>query len=117
MNKFEWYKPRSNRPYISIAKYRIGFSDGLIKEMGRAKYVQLGYSDEMKSMIIKPLPDLHIENNEYRIKVTGGKTPRIVNRGFIRYLISKGIKVEDKARKYIAIWNEEDNICLIELKG
>ena len=117
MNKFEWYKPRSNRPYISIAKYRIGFSDGLIKEMGRPKYVQLGYSDEMKSMVIKLLPDLHIENNEYRIKVTGGKTPRIVNRGFIRYLISKGIKVEDKARKYIAEWNEEDNICLVELKG
>ena len=117
MNKFEWYKPRSNRPYISITKYRIGLSDGLIKEMGRANYVQLGYSDESKSMIIKPLPDLHIEDNEYRIKVTGGRTPRIVNRGFIRFLISKGIEIGDKARKYIAMWNEEDRICLIELKS
>ena len=117
MNTFEWYKPRSNKPYISIAKYRISFSDGLIKEMGRSKYVQLGYSDEMKSMIIKPLPDLHIENNEYRIKVTGGRTPRIVNRGFIRFLISEGIKVEDKAKKYIAIWNEKEKICCVELKG
>ena len=117
MNTFKWYKPRSNRPYISIVKYRICFSDGLIKEMGRPKYVQLGYSDETKSMVIKPLPDLHIENNEYRIKVTGGKTPRIVNRGFIRFLISEGIKVEDKAKKYIVIWNEKENICCIELKG
>ena len=113
MNKFEWYKPRSNRPYISIVKYRVSFSDGLIKEMGRPEYVKLGYSDESKSMMIKPC----ISDDEYKIKVTGGKTPRILSRGFIRFLISKGIEIGDKSRKYIAAWDKEDMICLVELKG
>ena len=110
---YEWYKPKSCRPYISIAKYRIGLSNGLMKEMGKVKWVKLGYSDETKSMVIKPCdPD-----DEYRLRITGGIGPRIVNRGFIRYLISKGIQIDDKVRKYIAIWNTEDKICLIELKG
>jgi len=111
MNNFEWYKPRSNRPYVSIVRYRISFSDGLVEEMGRPSWVKLGYSDESKSMVIKPC----LSDDEYKIKVTGGRTPRILSRGFIRYLISKGIQVGDRARKYIAIWNKEDNICLIEL--
>ncbi|MBA7584053.1 hypothetical protein ES708_26005 [subsurface metagenome] len=113
MNKFEWYKPRSGRPYVSIVRYRVSFSDGLIKEMGRPEYVKLGYSDESKSMVIKPC----ISDDEYKIKVTGGKTPRILSRGFIRFLISEGIKIEDKAKKYIAIWNEKEKICCVELKS
>ncbi len=113
MNDFEWYKPRSGRPYVSIVKYRISFSDGLIKEMGRPEYVVLGYSNESKSIVIKPC----ISDNEYKIKVTGGKTPRILSRGFIRFLIAKGIEIGNKSRKYIATWNKEDGICLVELKG
>ncbi len=96
MNAFEWYKPRGNKPYVSITRYRICLSEGLIKEMGRPKC---------------------LIDDECKIKVTGGQTPRIVNRGFIRFLISKGITIEDKAKKYIAIWNKEDEICLVELKG
>jgi hypothetical protein len=117
VNTLEWYKPKSDRPYISITKYRIGISSRLFEGMGKPKYVQLGYSNETESMVIKPLPSLHIEDNEYGIKITGGKSPRIINRGFTRFLISKDKKVENKARKYIATWNKEEKICYVELKG
>ena len=107
----DWYKPKKNKPYISVTKYRIGFSESLFKEMGKFKYAKMAYSDG--SIMIKPCD----EDDECAIRVTRGKAPRIVNRGFIRYLISKGVKIEDKAVKYIAEWNAEDGICLVELKG
>lgn len=113
MDNFEWYKPRGNRPYVSITRYRICLSEGLIEEMGRPTWVKLGYSDKSRFMLIKEC----LIDDECKIKVTGGQTPRIVNRGFIRFLISKGITIEDKAKKYIAIWNKGDEICLVELKG
>lgn len=110
---FEWYKPKRNRPFVSIVKYRINFSDSLIEEMRRPEYVELGYSDETNLMAIKPC----IKDSEYAIKVTGRRVPKILNRGFIRFLIGKGIQIENKTRKYIAVWNAKDGICIVELKG
>ncbi len=113
----EWYKPKTGKPYISITKYRINFSKRLIEDIGQPKHVQLGYSDETKQLVIKPLPLLNIEDNKYSIKITGGKHQRIVNRGFIRFLLSNEVKIEDKARKYIATWNEKDSMCYVDLKS
>lgn len=83
--------------------------------MCKPKYVQLGYSNKDKSMAIKPLPSLHIENNKYGIKTTlvGINSLRIANRGFIRFLISKGIIIENQAKKFKAIWDRKDKICYV----
>ncbi len=116
--KFEWYKSQKGKAYISLMKYRMGFSSKLVKDMLKPKYVQLGYSDEAVSMAIKPLPSLHIEDNEYGIKTTllSGNTMRVVSRGFIRFLISKGVVIEDKAKRYKAVWREEDKVWCVSLK-
>ena len=111
MSSFEWYKPRRREPYISIVKYRIGFSSELIREMERPEYVKVGYSDESKSMAIQHCN----KDDEHAIKVTGKINPRILTRGLIRYLIDKGVPVEGKVTKYKATWNEVDKLCLVEL--
>lgn len=110
MNNYEWYKPEIGDSYMCIGKCRIGLSKKLFEDMDKPKYVQLGYWDKTKSIVIKPCD----ENSKYKIKIKSGKyPPRINNKGFIGFIINKGIKLEDKARRYKAIWDEENKVVTI----
>lgn len=110
MNNFEWYKPETGKSYMSIGKGRTGLSKKLFEDMGKPKYLQLGYCGKTKSIIIKPCN----EDSEYKVEIKSGKyPPKINNKGFIKFIIGKGVKVEDKAKKYMALWNEEDKIGYI----
>ena len=111
MTNFDWYKPETGKSYMSIGKCRIGISKKLFDDMDKPKYIQLGYFDKTMSIIIK----LCNKNSEYRIEVKSGKyPPKINNRGFIEFLISKGFKIENKAKRYMAVWNEVEKVGYIK---
>lgn len=111
MNNFEWYKPKTGKSYMSIGKCRTGLSKKLFDDMDKPKYIQLGYWDKKKSIVIKP----YNEDNEYKIEIKSGKyPPKINNKGFVKFLINKGWKIENRAKRYEAIWNEETKVGYIK---
>lgn len=96
---------------MSLGKHRIGLSKKLFDNMDKPKYIQLGYWDKEKSVVIKPCG----EDSEYKIEVKAGKyPPRINNKGFIKFMIDNGINIEDKTKKYKAIWDNKDKVGYVK---
>lgn len=95
---YNWYKSEG-KSYICLSKKRIGLSKKLFNDMSTPNYVKLGYCDKLKSIIIKNCN----ENDEHRLEIKSGKYPAKINSlGFIVFLISSGVKIENKAKRYMA---------------
>jgi len=110
MLNVEWYESDICDLFMSIGKNRIGLSKKLFDDMDQPEYVQLGYLDKGKRIIMRPC-DI---NSEYGIKVKSGKyPPKINNKGFIEFLINKGFEVKEKTIKYKAIWDKEEEVYYI----
>ena len=117
--KYEWYSPTTGAPVVSVAEYGITFNNGAIEMMGKPEYVILGYDEENKFIGVKPC-DVNEENRVEFYKKMKNKYIRLANKDFIRFLksiISEDIKIESKAKKYVAKWDKEEKILYIDLNS
>ncbi|MBA7497895.1 hypothetical protein ES704_00629 [subsurface metagenome] len=117
--KYEWYSPTTGAPVVSVAEYGITFNNGAIEMMGKPEYVILGYDEENKFIGVKPC-DVNEENRIEFYKKMKNKYIRLANKDFIRFLksiISEDIKIESKAKRYVAKWDKEEKILYIDLNS
>lgn len=117
--KYKWYSPTTGAPIVSLAEYGITFNIGAIEIMGKPDYVMLGYDEEENLIGVKPCN----KNEENRIefyKKIRNKYIRLANKDFIRFLksnINKDIKIEAKAKRYVAKWDKVEKILYIDLNN
>jgi len=117
--KYEWYSPTTGAPIVSIAEYGITFNIGAIEIMGKPKYVMLGYDEEEHLIGVKPC-DENKENRMEFYKKFRNKYIRLANKDFIRFLksrIREDIKIEAKAKRYVAKWDKEEKILYVDLNN
>jgi hypothetical protein len=117
--KYEWYSPTTGAPIVSLAEYGITFNIGAIEIMGKPKYVMLGYDEEENLIGVKPC-DENKENKIEFYKKLRNNYIRIANKDFIRFLksrISEDIKIEAKAKRYVAKWDKTEKILYIDLNS
>jgi hypothetical protein len=117
--KYEWYSPTTGAPIVSLADYGITFNIGAIEIMCKPEYVMLGYDEEENLIGVKPC-DKNIENRIEFYKKLRNNYIRIANKDFIRFLksrISKDIKIEAKAKRYVAKWDKTEKILYIDLNS
>lgn len=108
---YEWYKPKMGKPYISIARYGITFSRGAMEKAGNPTHIMAGYDEKNNKIIINPCD----ENERYGMRLRTVKYTRLNSMGFIKFLISKGIKVESKAERYYFQWDEDMKAFYVDL--
>jgi len=116
---YEWYSPTIGAPVVSLAEYGITFNNGAIEIMGKPEYVILGYNEEKKLIGVKPC-DENEENKIEFYKKIRNKYIRLANKDFIRFLksrISEDIKIENKAKRYVAKWDKVEKILYIDLNN
>ena len=117
--KFEWYSPTTGAPIVSLAEYGITFNIGAIEIMGKPDYVMLGYDEEENLIGVKPC-DENEENKIEFYKKIRNKYIRLANKDFIRFLksiINEDIKIEAKAKRYVAKWDKAEKILYIDLNS
>ena len=117
--KYEWYSPTTGAPVVSVAEYGITFNNGAIEMMGKPEYVILGYDEENKFIGVKPCDETEENRIEFHKKMKN-KYIRLANKDFIRFLksiISEDIKIESKAKRYVAKWDKEEKILYIDLNS
>ena len=117
--KYKWYSPTTGAPIISLAEYGITFNIGAIEIMGKPDYIMLGYDEEENLIGVKPCDETEENRIEFHKKMKN-KYIRLANRDFIRFLksiISKDIKIESKAKRYVAKWDKEEKILYIDLNS
>lgn len=117
--KYEWYSPTTGAPIVSLAEYGITFNIGAIEIMGKPEYVMLGYDEDENLIGVKPC-DKNIENRIEFYKKLRNNYIRIANKDFIRFLksrISEDIKIEAKAKRYVAKWDKTEKILYIDLNS
>jgi len=117
--KYEWYSPTTGAPVVSVAEYGITFNNGAIEMMGKPEYVILGYDEENKFIGVKPCNETEENRIEFHKKMKN-KYIRLANKDFIRFLksiISEDIKIESKAKRYVAKWDKEEKILYIDLNS
>ena len=85
--------------------------------MKNPERVLIGYDEINKVIGVKPVGDDYEHNRSYPFKNRELKGyVRIGNREFLKYIaIKAGIDIS-KAKKYIAEWNEEQGLLIIDLK-
>jgi len=117
--KYEWYSPTTGAPVVSVAEYGITFNNGAIEMMGKPEYVILGYDEENKFIGVKPCDETEENRIEFHKKMKN-KYIRLANKDFIRFLksiISEDIKIESKAKRYVAKWDKEEKMLYIDLNN
>jgi len=117
--KYEWYSPTTGAPIVSLAEYGITFNIGSIEIMGKPEYVMLGYDEEENLIGVKPC-DENKENRMEFYKKFRNKYIRLANKDFIRFLksrINEDIKIEAKAKRYVAKWDKVEKILYIDLNN
>jgi hypothetical protein len=116
---FEWYNPKAGAPIISIANYGLTFSSGAIEAMGNPKRIMLGFNTTNKTIGVKPCDDANEKGIEFYSKVKNGNV-RLSSKDFIRFIKSKmddSFQIENTATKYIAKWDEEEQILTVYLNS
>lgn len=108
---YEWYQPKMGKPYISIAKYGVTFSKDAMKKIGTPTHIMAGYDERNNKVVIKPCD----ENEKYGMKLRRGKYTRLTEKGFTRFLISKNVRIEGKAKRYYLQWDEDMKVFYIDL--
>jgi len=117
--KYEWYSPTTGAPIVSLADYGITFNIGAIEIMGKPEYIMLGYDEDENLIGVKPC-DKNTENRIEFYKKLRNNYIRIANKDFIRFLksrISEDIKIEAKAKRYVAKWDKTEKILYIDLNS
>ena len=113
--KFEWYVPKNKNSYISIAKYGMTFSNSAIDMIGNPEYIMVGYDEKNNIIAIKSCSK--DERKGMKLNKLGKNINiRLANRGLTYYLISMGVKIEAKARKYNIKYDEKQKLFYINLK-
>jgi len=117
--KYKWYSPTTGAPIVSLAEYGITFNIGAIEIMGKPDYVMLGYDEEENLIGVKPCNENEKNRIEFYKKIRN-KYIRLANKDFIRFLksnINKDIKIEAKAKRYVAKWDKVEKILYINLNN
>ncbi|PRX20130.1 hypothetical protein BX659_1369 [Orenia metallireducens] len=115
--QFQWYDPDTGAPVISIANYGINFSSGAIDVLGKPIYIKIGIDSENNILGIKPLQEEEDGVIKFISRERQGNV-RITSKDFIRFIKSKLLDediIEDSAKKYIAKWDKDNEILIINL--
>lgn len=112
---FIWTAPSGGAPIISIASYGITFNSFVIEIMKRPEKIMMGFDEEKKVVGFKPIYNKKDDNPKcFPFRERKGYV-RIGNRDFIKYISNKtGIDFTNSIR-YIADWNEEEQLAVINL--
>jgi hypothetical protein len=109
---YEWYLPKVGKSCISIGRYGITFSKEGSKKIGNPDYLMGAYDERNNKIILKPCD----QKEEHSMKLGKGKCRRLSNKGFIKFLISKNIIIEGRAKKYNIQWDEDMKVYFVGLK-
>ena len=112
---FRWSAPYAGAPIVSIASYGFTFNSSVIEMLGQPRKILIGYDDSLKTIGIKPIDDDSDTRAYDFIKKERRGYIRISNRDFIKYIAaSSGISFE-KAIRYIATWDVDNEVLLLKL--
>ncbi len=114
---FKWYNPKIGAPIVSIAEYGLTFSGGALDALGEPEHVILGFDEQNKVIGVKPCGKEDARKIPF-ISKRRSNYVRISNKDFIRFLESKmqDFKVDSKAKRYLAKWDDENKILKIFLE-
>lgn len=114
---FLWTTPSAGAPIVSIASYGISFNSMVIEILGRPARVLLGFDEKELAIGVKPINEGGEDPRTYKFADRERQgTVRIGNRDFLRYVSSKtGIDLK-KTTKFLANWDDEDQILIVDLK-
>lgn len=112
---FRWSAPSAGAPIVSIASYGFTFNSSVIEMLGKPTKILIGYDDESRVIGIKPV-DGGADARAYEfIKKERRGYIRISNKDFIKYIeASSGINYA-KAKRYIAIWDNSEEVLILKL--
>lgn len=115
---FLWTAPSAGAPLVSIASYGITFNSLVIDMLKRPAKVLLGFDEKNMVIGVRPIQEEDEDPRAYRFaeKERLGMV-RIGNKDFLKYVASKSGIDFKKMKKYIANWDGENEILIIDLKN
>lgn len=114
---FIWSTPSAGGPIVSIAEYGITFNAMTIELLRRPKQVMIGYEQDKNIVGIKPI--YNEDENKTKaftfIERERHGSVRIGNKDFVKYIGSKSGLDFSTSRKFIADWDGENEMIIVDL--
>jgi uncharacterized protein YdhG (YjbR/CyaY superfamily) len=115
---FIWLPPSAGAPIVSIASYGISFNSAVIEMLGRPTHVLIGFDEQNQLIGVKPVPEGAEEPRSYKFAERERQgTIRIGNKDFLKYISSKSAIDLRKTSRYLATWDNENQVLVIDLKS
>ncbi|MGI6684900.1 MAG: hypothetical protein ACOX47_05355 [Bacillota bacterium] len=111
---FMWSTPTSGAPIVSFASYGITFNSSVIEILNRPEKIMVGFDAKNKVVGIKPTDSSNIKGFPFAERERNGYV-RIGNKDFIKYISAK-LQIDfQKAVRFVAEWDEENKILIVDL--
>lgn len=117
MYDFLWTAPSAGAPIVSIASYGISFNSMVIELLKRPPKVLLGFDEKNLVIGVRPIQEEADEPRAYKFaERERAGTVRIGNKDFLKYISSISKIDFRKSKRYLASWDEENQVLIIDLK-
>lgn len=113
---FMWSSPSAGAPIVSIALYGITFNSAVLDILKRPEMIMIGYDEREKVIGVKPITKQEDDGKGFVFAERERRgNVRIGNKDFLRYIATSAELNLEKSEKFIASWDEQENILIVDL--
>lgn len=120
---FQWFHEKPKEVIVTLASGNITLNKQASTYFEHAYNVMLGVDEQTHKIAIKPLTKSESmsqaipDNKKYKITLRSSYA-RITNKAFMEEIMSlSGLNLLDESIKYPAIWDNKEQILIVDLKG
>jgi hypothetical protein len=120
---FQWFNEKPKEVIVTLASGNITLNKQASTYFEHAFNVMLGVDATTQKIAIKPLSKAEAmshaipDNKKYKITIRSSYA-RITNKGFMEEIMAlSGLNLSEESIKYPAIWDNKEQLLVIDLKG
>ncbi len=120
---FQWFHEKPKEVIVTLASGNITLNKQASTYFEHAYNVMLGVDEQTHKIAIKPLSKEESmskaipDNKKYKITIRSSYA-RITNKAFMEEIMNlSGLNLLDESVKYPAVWDNKEQILIVDLKG
>jgi len=108
-----WFQPSRGASVVTITEHGLSFNKAAAESLGMPQYVRLGFVPEERYVVVQPT-DRQDDAFPFASRLRAGSV-KVNSRDFVRQLRSY-VKLDlTVARRYLARWDAEDGVLIVDL--